>query len=146
MLVFITFMFMAVLMTGCGTTYVVAPSRTGFASTYADRSPYRPSHYRNFQNGRDRVIARHNLQGDTQQRQQVRDDMYKANTYVDTYAETEKPVYHTTYTTSFNDAGEVTTTYTTDYVGSTKEKQYYKDVRREQKKQYRQSRKRKYKK
>lgn len=114
--------------------YTPRPYLPNYNRTYVDRSAYRPSHYRNFGNtdySRRNTAAR------------AGDDLYRANTYVDTHAETGKPVYHTTYTTSYNSNGEVTTTYTTDYAGSKKEKQYYKDVRKEQKKAYKQSRKRK---
>lgn len=139
----------SLVLTSCGTSYYVPNRPYGykpdFTRTYTDNSVYRPDHYRNFVrensqylNDRGRLTA--------QQPRNVRpvnDDTYRANTYVDTHAETGKPVYHTTYTTSYNENGEVTTTYTTDYVGTKKEEQYWNEVRKEQKKMYQQSRKKK---
>lgn len=138
-----------ILYTSCGTTYYV-PRRgydykTKFTKTYTDKTVYRPGHYRNFVNENSQYlndpvhkkIERQNNNTD----RVVYDDMYKANTYVDAHTETGKPVYHTTYTTSYNDNGEVTTTYTTDYVGTKKEVQYWAEVKKEQKKMYDESRK-----
>lgn len=137
------------MLTSCGTTYVV-PNRPygykpNFTRTYTDNSVYRPSHYRNFVRENSQYLNDQQRGQQTQPRnvRPVNDDTYRANTYVDTHAKTRKPVYHTTYTTSYNENGEVTTTYTTDYVGTKKEEQYYRDVRRESKKQYKQSRKKK---
>ena len=126
----ITLLASVILMLMSCSTYYVPPRTAGnYSRTYVDQTHYRPNHYRNFY-------------GSSQQSSRSgSDDLYRANTYVDTHAETGKPVYHTTYTTSYNSNGEVTTTYTTDYAGSKKETQYYNDVRKEQKRAYSESRK-----
>lgn len=146
-LIYIVSLFLILI--SCGSSYYVPNRPYGyspdFTRTYTDKSVYRPAHYRNFVNENSRylndpsrnVTARNRGQG-----QRV-DENYKANTYVDTHAKTGKPLYHTTYTTSYNDNGEVTTTYTTDYVGTKKEVQYWEEVRKEQKKAYDESRKKK---
>jgi hypothetical protein len=137
-----------VLLTSCGTSYYVPNRPYGykpdFSRTYSDRSTYRPNHYRNFIRENSQYLNDPSRHGATRaSRRVVNDDTYRANTYVDTHAETGKPIYHTTYTTSYNDNGEVTTTYTTDYVGTKKEEQYWNEVRKEQKKAYKESRKKK---
>ena len=133
------------LLTSCGTSYYVPNRPYGykpdFTRTYSDKSVYRPTHYRNFARENSQYLNDQSRRNTS--RRVVNDDTYRANTYVDTHAETGKPVYHTTYTTSYNDNGEVTTTYTTDYVGTKKEEQYWTEVKKEQKKAYQQSRKRK---
>lgn len=135
------------LLTSCGTTYYVPNRPYGykpdFTRTYSDKSVYRPSHYRNFVQENSQYLNDSNRRSVQPSRRVVNDDTYRANTYVDTHAETGKPVYHTTYTTSYNDNGEVTTTYTTDYVGTKKEEQYWNEVRKEQKKAYQESRRKK---
>lgn len=135
------------LLTSCGTTYYVPNRPYGykpdFTRTYSDKSVYRPSHYCNFVQENSQYLNDSNRRSVQPSRRVVNDDTYRANTYVDTHAETGKPVYHTTYTTSYNDNGEVTTTYTTDYVGTKKEEQYWNEVRKEQKKAYQESRRKK---
>lgn len=132
------------LLTSCGTTYVVPNRpygyRPDFTRTYSDKSVYRPTHYRNFARTNTTPQRRTTAASSTNGRS---DEVYLVRSYLDTHAETSKPVYHTTYTTSYNDNGEVTTTYTTDYVGTKKEYQYWGEVRKEQKRAYKQSRKKK---
>lgn len=134
----------ALLFTSCGTTYVVPNRAYGyrpdFTRTYSDKSVYRPAHYRNFVNANTASQRQNTAALSSDGRS---DEVYLVRSYLDTHTETSKPVYHTTYTTSYNDNGEVTTTYTTDYVGTKKEEQYWDEVRKEQKRAYQQSRKKK---
>ena len=144
----------AFVLTGCGTSYYV-PNRpygysANFTKTYTDKSVYRPNHYRNFVhenstylNDNSRVSMQANSSGKRFSTDGRGDDVFLVKSYLDAHTETEKPVYHTTYTTSYNDNGEVTTTYTTDYVGTKKEEQYWAEVRKEAKKSYQESRKKK---
>ena len=132
---------LTVLLTGCVTHSTLSKRQYGykpdFTRTYNDVSSYRPSHYRNFV--RENSVY---LNDKSRQTQVSLGETYSANTYVDAHVETGKPVYHTTFTTSFNENGEVTTTYTSDYAGSKKEKQYWKNVKRQQREIYKLSRKR----
>lgn len=159
------------LLISCGPTYYV-PNRPygyqpNFTRTYTDKSAYRPSHYRNFVYENSQYLndpsrlqqqppyKNSGYDADSHYNRAARgggkyystdgrsDDVYLVKSYLDTHAETERPVYHTTYTTSYNDNGEVTTTYTTDYVGTKKETQYWEEVKKEQKKAYTESRKKK---
>jgi len=143
------------LLTSCGTTYYVPNRPYGykpdFSRTYSDKSVYRPSHYRNFM--RENSVYLNDQSRRTEQNTDTgfknssgggrSDEVYLVKSYLNTHADTRKPVYHTTYTTSYNENGEVTTTYTTDYVGTKKEEQYWKEVKKEQKKIYKESRKKK---
>jgi len=150
-------MVVILMMTSCGPTMYI-PNRPygyqpNFQRTYTDRSSYRPTHYRNFVRQNSQYLNDRNrqLNAATAQRQpaqqqasnQRSDEVYLVKNYLAAHTETKKPVYHTTYTTSYNDNGEVTTTYTTDYIGTKKETQYWKDVKREQRKVYKESRKKK---
>lgn len=141
------------LLTSCGTTYYVPNRPYGykpdFSRTYSDKSVYRPSHYRNFMKENSVYLndpSRQTAQNDNGFKNSSgggrSDEVYLVKSYLDTHSDTRKPVYHTTYTTSYNENGEVTTTYTTDYVGTKKEEQYWQEVKKEQKKAYQESRKR----
>lgn len=157
-LILTIFMIIAILMTSCGPTMYV-PNRPygyqpNFQRTYVERSSYRPTHYRNFlQQNSQYLNDRSRQQNMTPQRQvaqqqsqavdQRSDEVYLVKNYLNAHIETQKPIYHTTYTTSYNENGEVTTTYTTDYIGPKKETQYWEDVKREQRKVYKESRKKK---
>lgn len=130
----------------CGTTYVVRKRPAGyqpnFAKTHVDDAYYRPEHYRNFIQQNSRYLNDPNRpRGNAQAVNNAANDTYKANTYVDTHAETGRPVYHETYSVSYNENGEVVTTYTADYAGKKKDKEFYRDVSKEQKKIYQRSRK-----
>lgn len=142
------------LLTSCGPSYYVSTRPYGyipdFSRTFSDRSVYRPSHYRNFirennQYQQQSVAQNANANAGTKcfSTDGRSDEVYLVKSYLDTHSDTGKPVYHTTYTTSYNDNGEVTTTYTTDYVGTKKEEQYWEEVKKEQKKMYKENRKRK---
>lgn len=136
------------LLTSCGSSYYM-PNRPygykpNFSRTYSDQSVYRPSHYRNFVRENSQYLNDRTRVSATDGSVAVRgDDVYLVKSYLDAHVETERPVYHTTYTTSYNDNGEVTTTYTTDYVGTKRETQYWNEVKKEQKKMYKEARKKK---
>lgn len=150
-------MVITLLMTSCRPTMYMSNRPYGykpdFQRTYTDKSTYRPGHYRNFVQQNSQYLNDKNRQQNvsTGQRQpaqqqasnQRSDEVYLVKNYLAAHTETRKPIYHTTYTTSYNDNGEVTTTYTTDYIGSKKEMQYWEDVKREQHKVYKESRKKK---
>ena len=150
------------LITSCGPTLYMPNRpygyRPDFQRTYADKSQYRPSHYRNFLqrnsqylNDKNKTASATPTYTNAVYQQPVvvdpdagrSDEVYLVKNYLNTHAKTKKSVYHTTYTTSYNDNGDVTTTYTTDYVGPKKEEQYWKEVQREQRKMYKESRKKK---